>query len=158
MKCFRKPILIVVGFFWVIGVIVAGFYIVQKRQTTETQADTSFCTQQGYISLGVGEVCPPGSEGITVDIPATATNNDVQQAQVQCCKVTIDSQAPQGAPSEQPGSTQQASEVAESNQPTNQPSDLTSSAGGALDNSGNSCPTIPNLSVSVTCLNCINEQ
>lgn len=155
MKVFIKPILAIIGFVWVIAIIFLGLYYVQKRQTTDTEADSSFCVQQGYIPLNVGEVCPAGTEETTINIAASGstaaqgpdgTVTDTAPNEIHCCKQNIvrPTEAPANlTPSESGTSGSASSSSSTETSSTNQ------------DNAA--CSALPQLSVSVTCSNCIDR-
>lgn len=169
MKGFVKPILIVVGFFWVIGVVGAGFYLVQKRQTVESQADASFCPQQGYLPLNVGEVCPAGTEETTIS--PLASGSDPNATPIRCCKslitadsrTTTDTQTQSGGSDSVTSSTSDSGTTSENISTTTSDGDSTqtqtSTSGDTaqIQTTDNSCPVLPQLKVNVTCLNCIDS-
>ncbi len=165
MKVFIKPILAIIGFVWVIGVIFLGLYYVQKRQTTDTEADSSFCVQQGYIPLNVGEVCPAGTAETTINIAASGSTTtqgpngavtDTAPNEIKCCKQTI--VRPTEAPSSTTPAESGSSGSASSSSSSSTAEAITDSTGTSSTNEDNaSCPTLPQLSVNVTCSNCIDR-
>jgi len=154
MKGFVKPVLIVVVFLWVIGMVGAGYYLVQKRQTTESRADASFCPQQGFLPLNTGEVCPAGTEETTIS--PVASGGDTNQTPIRCCKslITAESSASTGSQTQTDGDSTQTQTSSTGDTAQTQTDGDTAQTQITTDNS---CPALPQLKVNVTCLNCIDR-
>lgn len=166
MKVLIKPILAIIGFVWVIAVIFLGLYYVQKRQTTDTEADSSFCVQQGYIPLNVGEVCPAGTEETTINI---ASNNgttsqspdgavtDTTPNEIRCCKQNIVSptESPSNLTPVESGSSESALSSSSSGS-TTEPIAVSPDTPSSNQDTA-ACPALPQLSVNVTCSNCLDR-